>query len=482
MNGVALLLAAASMAVDYSWDKPAGGQVEYMVRIEAEVVPSLVAGEEIHSDVPAEAGTVERFRLRVGVDGNQPVFTPAAPGRFGVAPDRSAVLVKAGAPAVETQAVSFGWQPNTEGKLQYYVQIDPSLLRTLEVGDEIQAAVDTTAGPAATFVVFGGNKQLPRIPTGDSGASANSGAVAPSRFSPDGETSPASGQLGNSRFGGSDNSTATATDPPAGSRFGSGSTGNNAAPGSTTAGTPGAGSSPRFGGSSKTDPSPPPPSAPRFGAGSNTTPPPSSRNTTPTYDGSANAFNPPALDTQTPPRENYQSANTGRDPAAFNQPSSRGGSDLYPANPSNNSYRNPPTQDPPPRTYDNRPTLDPPASNFGNRQPPANNPGAALNPPNNGAQPPPAAATGNNPQMAMVDPNTTRAAGTGLAAGPTAATGATTTEAAKPWWWGWLVFFFCLMCLSIGGNLYLGWTAVEFYQRYQRAVERLRAGTTTARA
>jgi hypothetical protein len=44
--------------------------------------------------------------------------------------------------------------------------------------------------------------------------------------------------------------------------------------------------------------------------------------------------------------------------------------------------------------------------------------------------------------------------------------------AEKPW--GWFVFVFCVMCLSLGANLYLGWTAAEFYSRYRTAVERLR--------
>ncbi len=468
MNGVALLLAAASLAVDYSWEKSAAGQVEYMIRVEAEVVPSLVSGEEIHSDVPAEAGTVDRFRLRIGIDGNQPVFTPAAPGRLGTPPDRSAMLVKSGAAAVETQAVSFGWQPSAEGKLLYYVQIDPSLLRTLEVGDEIQAAVDTSAGPVGTFIVSGGNKQLPRIPTG----TATTATSPPSRFSPDAETSPATGSTtGGTRFGGFDNSTAPAaatTPEPGTSRFG-GTTTNTNTPNT------GAGASPsplsRFGGNTAPDTATPPPAGQsRFdnlGTGSG------AANSTDTRPG---GFNPPSLEPQSPAGQ-FGTGNTGRNSPATNPPSS--GSDLYPGNGQTGGFRNPPAQNQPGWNYDNRVPLDPPQGNFANRPlPPAGQSGQQPSQSNNNVAPP----TGND-RTAMVDQNQTRGAGNFTTQQPVAAPApqaapTATAEAEKPWWWGWLVFFFCVMCLSIGGNLYLGWTAVEFYQRYQRAVERLRTGTT----
>lgn len=44
--------------------------------------------------------------------------------------------------------------------------------------------------------------------------------------------------------------------------------------------------------------------------------------------------------------------------------------------------------------------------------------------------------------------------------------------AEKPWWP--FVFVAFGLFISIGANLYLGWTAAEFYSRYRLAVERLR--------
>jgi hypothetical protein len=459
MNGVALLLAAASLAVDYSWEKSSAGQIEYMVRAEAEVIPSLVSGEEIHSDVPAEAGTVDRFRLRIGIDGNPPVFTPAAPARFGVSPDRSAMLVKNGGAAAETQDVTFGWQPGADGKLMYYVQINPNLLRTLEVGDEIQATVDRSPGPVGTFVVFAGNKQLPRVPTGTTASTTQP----PSRFPLDSGASPASGQLGDSLYGGAPTSATEPATPAPSSRFG----GTLADPPAASSPAPATGTTggSRFDNPATSEPATPPGSF-RFGQNNNT---PATGTNTGSNSGTNDAgpgrfgnsrlggFNPPPLD---------------------NAPATGGNASN--SNPSNSTntpgtgFRNPPAQDQG-RVFENRPTLEPPASSANRNQQPAPQSPPPQEPQPNTQNYAPAPAVGSD-RMAMVDPNMNRGAGfpTQQAAAPPAAP----TPAEKPWWWGWMVFLFCVTCLSIGGNLYLGWTAVEFYHRYQRAVERLRSGNT----
>ena len=44
------------------------------------------------------------------------------------------------------------------------------------------------------------------------------------------------------------------------------------------------------------------------------------------------------------------------------------------------------------------------------------------------------------------------------------------------------MFVCCALFLSIGGNLYLGWTAAEFYSRYRLAIERMRGGKETDEA
>jgi hypothetical protein len=46
----------------------------------------------------------------------------------------------------------------------------------------------------------------------------------------------------------------------------------------------------------------------------------------------------------------------------------------------------------------------------------------------------------------------------------------------EPATWSSWIFVCCALFLSIGGNLYLGWTAAEFYSRYRKAIERMRGG------
>jgi hypothetical protein len=47
----------------------------------------------------------------------------------------------------------------------------------------------------------------------------------------------------------------------------------------------------------------------------------------------------------------------------------------------------------------------------------------------------------------------------------------------KPW--GPLLFVTFALFFSIGGNLYLAYTALEFHSRYRNAIERLRSAART---
>ena len=63
----------------------------------------------------------------------------------------------------QTYGINVGWQPDVKGNLQYFVQLDPTLLRTLAVGDELYVPVDPAAGRPARFVVKSGKETLPKI-------------------------------------------------------------------------------------------------------------------------------------------------------------------------------------------------------------------------------------------------------------------------------------------------------------------------------
>ena len=67
MNGVALLLALAAPAVDYSWRTAPDRQQEYTIQIEPEILKPLASGEQIQSDVPLEAGQIQRLCIRIGM-------------------------------------------------------------------------------------------------------------------------------------------------------------------------------------------------------------------------------------------------------------------------------------------------------------------------------------------------------------------------------------------------------------------------------
>lgn len=76
-------------------------------------------------------------------------------------------------------------------------------------------------------------------------------------------------------------------------------------------------------------------------------------------------------------------------------------------------------------------------------------------------------------RVAAVDNGTKRSATKpGLTKTSTRSGTESSSDDAKPWWP--LFFTCCALFLSIGGNLYLGWTAAEFYSRYRMAVERMR--------
>src|SRR5262249_58677515 len=57
------------------------------------------------------------------------------------------------------------WQPDANGNQQYFVQIDPTVLSTLAIGDELYVPIDPAAGRPVRFVVKSGRGTLPRVGT-----------------------------------------------------------------------------------------------------------------------------------------------------------------------------------------------------------------------------------------------------------------------------------------------------------------------------
>src|SRR5436190_11886957 len=183
MNGFSLLLAFASLSVVYSWRTGVDQQQEYVLQIEPEIVQLLAAGEEIFSDVPADVGPFQRFCITILPKDGRPATHTAvgedqfrqlvvSAGRYAsrdrtlVAPDPQPTILwpgRAGASPEQSYGVTTGWQPDAAGNQQYVVQIDPTVLSTLSIGDELYVPVDPAAGRMVRFVVKSGRGNLPRL-------------------------------------------------------------------------------------------------------------------------------------------------------------------------------------------------------------------------------------------------------------------------------------------------------------------------------
>jgi hypothetical protein len=66
MDAVAIMLAAASLGVDYGWQRAGDGELEYIIQIEPSLLDVLRLGQEISSQIHPAAKGVKRFRIRVG--------------------------------------------------------------------------------------------------------------------------------------------------------------------------------------------------------------------------------------------------------------------------------------------------------------------------------------------------------------------------------------------------------------------------------
>jgi hypothetical protein len=404
MNGFSLLLTIASLGVVYSWRTGVDQQQEYVLQIEPEIVQALSAGEEIFSDVPADAGSLARLCITVlPKDGIPARHTAAGEERFrqlivasgryasrDVAPvtsDSQATILwpaRAGGTPDQNFGVTTGWQPDNNGNQQYVVQIDPTVLSTLSIGDEIYVPVDPAAGRLARFVVKAGRGTLPRI--GGRSPALLTQAPMPNNANEftrnTWNTSAVDSTNQPARFGNNVNDRGfndRITNDPRNSQF-------NQPPGYTQ---------PNYG----STPIPPGNSYTGFGQPTGTTP------------GFDSFRAPPLQNPETPPVPNYTFQ-----PVANQQP-----------------------QLPPPLPPAQRPAFNNYPDNRMAGLPP-NNPNSMFPPFNNAA----------NLQQQQDKP------------------------------WGPLLFVTFALFFSIGGNLYLAYTALEFHSRYRSAIERLRSAARSA--
>jgi hypothetical protein len=452
MNGVALALTLATLGVDYSYRTTEEGQLEYTIQIEPEFLQSLAEGEEIHSDVPPDAGHVERICVRIGTTPVRhtaasiqqfkrllvaaPRFASSDPALASGEAQRTIVWPSRANPE-ESFGVDYGWQPDQQGQLSYFVQIDATTLKTLAAGDEIHAAIDPAAGRVGRFVISSGNKRLPRV------------APPPAEVA---SVTPPPSSKSRTRFQTGDDAGAppAATLPPSDS-FRGGEYGSPAAasPDAYAPAQPRFNSSREPAGADLRAPALPPSTGGYNGAGTLLeAPPPRTQ------------YNPPAA-TQPP------AAYTASEPV-LNDP--RGYGPAAPALASSgrfDQFRGNTLQ--PPVDVSPAPSYVQPAQA---EQPPYQQPTTRYSPPvapDRVASSLPAGAPQGGSSGIPVATNP---------AGLAATTNGEPPLSSSPTGLMWLVAMF-LLFLSIGGNLYLGWTAAEFYSRYRLAVDRLRTAGRT---
>jgi len=475
MNGITLVVALAALAVDYQVETTADNQQQYTIQIEPEILKLVAGGEVIHSEVPFDAGQIQRLCIRIGT--TKPKHTAAGEATFRqlqVSPSRwaAAKTTPVGAdspptilwPAIanpkQTLGVSFGFQPDTEGKQAYYVQLDPRVLSTLAAGDEIYAPIDPSAGRLSRFIVSSGNKQLPQVAAPPAAAAP---PTAPPAFGTVGRTTidPLPVEGGQSQYPAAGGSFAPAAAPPLVPRGNEFST----LPPAEAPTAPGA-----FNPSRQFSPAAVPPVIDRPGGlappanGGFQAPQSNPYGAAGTFDTARGGFGngagttipsagipsagqyPPAASPVRAPLELADSRGYSPAPAAGNYPTA-GANAGYGNNGqgyNNSGYGNNGNYN-----HSNYPQQ---GSNFGT---PQENRLATL---------PPAATLPSAP-LANVNP-----AGS-LTAPP--------AQQAKESWGIFVVVLFALF-FSIGGNLYLAWTALEFHNRYRSAIDRLRSAARSS--
>jgi hypothetical protein len=140
MNAM-LLLIAATLGVDFTYELNTTGQVEYTMTIESELVPQLVQGKGVRSVIPKAALGGRVLRLRVEK-------TNVA-GLINTVNDQPL-----------NNAVSQGVRQSTSGGYEYVVQISPVQIELFKSGRPIVVAIDPALDSASELIIISGTERL----------------------------------------------------------------------------------------------------------------------------------------------------------------------------------------------------------------------------------------------------------------------------------------------------------------------------------
>jgi hypothetical protein len=172
MNGLAVMLCVAALGVQQSWRTTPEGQLEYVLQVEPTFLASLEQGETVTSTLPATAKEVHRLCLRFSAADlkkapqRNPDLPPLESYELRAAktePDIPvAIVYDSQGRSEETTDITHGWQATKDGRVQYLVQLSPDLLGKLRDGDEIYMNIYPEAGQIQQFIVLAGQEMLPK--------------------------------------------------------------------------------------------------------------------------------------------------------------------------------------------------------------------------------------------------------------------------------------------------------------------------------
>jgi hypothetical protein len=508
MNGLAVLVCMSLLGVQQTWRTTQEGQLEYVLQVEPTFLASLEQGESITSNLPATAKEVHRLCLRFSAADLKkapqrnlelpPLATAEARAKKAEPDIPAALVVDAQGNSEETTDVSHGWQATNDGRVKYLVQLSPDLLGKLREGDEIYMNLYPEAGQIQQFVVLAGKDVLPRNavkphahatltakdhktvapaaaetataavagPVGEKSPAAArhvpgirvaEGPVAPSRpFEPRTSEPPRLRNPG--RFSVGDDPPEQPMEQPAEQPIEQ--PGERPLYGNVEDGQPGAAPDLIRENAAEETPREEQPEEPLYGAAKfgpiRSAPPHSARpHTAP----------PHVAATEAPPFDHSQFEQTPFDKGQFaGAPIERPKTTPVSAKTSRASLA--PPDDGNQYLADSEPRHSNPRGSFGAGH---SNIATTAGEEEQGEL--------DNARVASTQPIKERGASFGTGKGKLAkTTPAAGAGGEVPASWSSWVFVCCALFLSIGGNLYLGWTAAEFYSRYRKAIERMRGG------
>ena len=460
MNGVAALLVLATLGVNHTWRTTPEGRLECVIQVEPALLQSLAEGRALTCDVPANEKQVDQLCLKIaaaklkqlpaGQDWED--FKPTKVAAAKAAGEPTLSILVQGEDAVTNYDVRYGWDGKAQnGRSRYLVQLDPKLINKLREGDEIYTAIEPDAGQIGSFIISAGRQPLPREKAAgavDGGTTAPplvdaTAADGPSQYAsgpannldtPIGAGAATSGAAGN-LAGDAANLRAAADEPK---QFSPLKPWNKGAAVETDAATP---------------------------AAANVDQPiaaPPARQGDETQVGSRPPANPVGPTQFGPPQFG---------PTQFGQPGAGVNHRAATAPPTVNTHVN---THPGAIGHPNNTTSHSRFKSQATPEQPVDQP-----PPQQQEQyrtPPETEPADRGVSLASHDTGFRRGA-TPLRNNPSGQNRVSAVEGdagnIPPTTY---IFTFCLLALSIGGNLYLGWTAAEFYTRYRSAMERLRSG------